>query len=143
MIDSDGDKEQVAYRLSRFLPKGIARVSGVKPGKSTRSASPEGGPDKTLRMLSKFPRHLHLTDVLRPAPAHSAVSPSGDRTSPSSHKVKLDLDPDSAEQVYRRLARRLIDNWTGAISLFCTIKEISSVVSFHPEDLLCSIYRIR
>ena len=50
---------------------------------------------------------------------------------------KLDADSDLAERVYRRLARRLIENGTGAVSLFGTIKEeTKSVVSFHSEDLL-------
>ena len=50
---------------------------------------------------------------------------------------KLDADSDLAERVYRRLARRLIENGTGAVSLFGTIKEeTKSVVSFHSEGLL-------
>jgi len=53
---------------------------------------------------------------------------------------KLDADSDLAERVYRRLARRLIENGTGAVSLFGTIKEeTKSVVSFHPEGLLFSV----
>jgi len=36
---------------------------------------------------------------------------------------KLDADSDLAERVYRRLARRLVENGTGAVSLFGTIKE--------------------
>lgn len=45
---------------------------------------------------------------------------------------KLDADPGLAERVYRRLARRLIEGGTGAVSLFGTIKEhTKSVVSFH------------
>ena len=45
---------------------------------------------------------------------------------------KLDADPGLAERVYRRLARRLIESGTGAVSLFGTIKEeTKSVVSFH------------
>jgi len=48
---------------------------------------------------------------------------------------KLDADSDLAERVYRRLARRLIENGTGAVSLFGTIKEeTKSVVSFHSEN---------
>ena len=48
---------------------------------------------------------------------------------------KLDADSDLAERVYRRLARRLIEGGTGAVSLFGTIKEeTKSVVSFHSED---------
>jgi len=44
---------------------------------------------------------------------------------------KLDADSDLAERVYRRLARRLIENGTGAVSLFGTIEEeTKSVVSF-------------
>ena len=43
----------------------------------------------------------------------------------------LDADADLAERVYRRLARRLIESGTGAVSLFGTIKEeTKSVVSF-------------
>lgn len=45
---------------------------------------------------------------------------------------KLDADSDLAERVYRKLARRLIENGTGAVSLFGTIKEeTKSVVSSH------------
>ena len=45
---------------------------------------------------------------------------------------KLDANSDLAERVYRRLARRLIESGTGAVSLFGTIKEeTKSVVSFH------------
>ena len=44
---------------------------------------------------------------------------------------KLDADLDLAERVYRRLAQRLIESGTGAVSLFGTIKEeTKSVVSF-------------
>ena len=54
---------------------------------------------------------------------------------------KLDGDSDLAGRVYRRLARRLIENGTGAVSLFGTIKEETKfVVSFNPEGLLCSVY---
>jgi guanine deaminase len=50
---------------------------------------------------------------------------------------KLDADSDLAERVYRRLARRLVENGTGAVSLFGTIKEeTKSVVRFHFEVLL-------
>jgi guanine deaminase len=45
---------------------------------------------------------------------------------------KLDADSVLAERVYRRLAQRLIESGTGAVSLFGTIKEeTKSVVSFH------------
>ena len=45
---------------------------------------------------------------------------------------KLEADSDLAERVYRRLARRLIENGTGAVSLFGTIEgEARSVVNFH------------
>ena len=44
MIDSNGDKEKVAYRSLDWLPKGIAHTGRVKSVKLTRSASPEGGP---------------------------------------------------------------------------------------------------
>ena len=45
---------------------------------------------------------------------------------------KLDADSDLAQRVYYRLARRLIENGTGAVSLFGTIKEeTKSVVSLH------------
>ena len=54
---------------------------------------------------------------------------------------KLDSDSDLAGRVCRRLARRLIENGTGAVSLFGTIKEeTKSVVSFYSEALLCSVY---
>jgi len=54
---------------------------------------------------------------------------------------KLDADPDLAERVYRRLARRLIESGTGAVSLFGTIKEeTKSVVSFHSESMLFVVY---
>jgi len=50
---------------------------------------------------------------------------------------KLDADSDLAERVYRRLSRRLIENGTGAVSLFGTIKEeTKSVVSFQSENAL-------
>ena len=50
---------------------------------------------------------------------------------------KLDADSDLAERVYRRLARRLIESGTGAVSLFGTIKEeTKSVLSSYSEDLL-------
>lgn len=50
---------------------------------------------------------------------------------------KLDANPDLAERVYRRLARRLIEGGTGAVSLFGTIKEeTKSVVSHRPERIL-------
>lgn len=43
---------------------------------------------------------------------------------------KLDADPGLAERVYRRLARRLVENGTGAVSLFGTIgEETKSVMS--------------
>lgn len=50
---------------------------------------------------------------------------------------KLDADPGLAERVYRRLARRLIESGTGAVSLFGTIKEeTKSVVSFHSGSVV-------
>lgn len=50
---------------------------------------------------------------------------------------KLDADPDLAERVYRRLARRLLENGTGAVSLFGTIKEeTKSVVSPDSQCIL-------
>jgi guanine deaminase len=55
---------------------------------------------------------------------------------------KLDADLDLAERVYRRLARRLIESGTGAVSLFGTInEETKSVVSpaeciFDPARIL-------
>ena len=50
---------------------------------------------------------------------------------------KLDADSDLAERVYRRLARRLIEGGTGAVSLFGTIKEeTKSVVSFQGVKIL-------
>ena len=49
---------------------------------------------------------------------------------------KLDADSDLASRVYRRLARRLIENGTGAVSLFGTIKEETKfVVSSHSENV--------
>jgi guanine deaminase len=52
---------------------------------------------------------------------------------------KLDADPDLAVRVYRRLARRLIEGGTGAVSLFGTIKEETKfVMSSHPEHVLGS-----
>ena len=49
---------------------------------------------------------------------------------------KLDADSDLAERVYRRLAQRLIEGGTGAVSLFGTIKEeTKSVVSPHHENV--------
>ena len=49
---------------------------------------------------------------------------------------KLDADSDLAERVYRRLARRLIESGTGAVSLFGTIKEeTKSAVSFRYGDV--------
>ncbi|KAF9783426.1 hypothetical protein BJ322DRAFT_1008461 [Thelephora terrestris] len=41
---------------------------------------------------------------------------------------KLDADLDLAERVYRRLARRLIESGTGAVSLFGTINEETNLV---------------
>lgn len=50
---------------------------------------------------------------------------------------KLDADSDLAERVYRRLAQRLIESGTGAVSLFGTIKEETKyVVSFHYGRML-------
>ena len=52
---------------------------------------------------------------------------------------KLDADSDLAERVYRRLARRLIESGTGAVSLFGTIQEeTKSVVSFRFENVSVS-----
>jgi guanine deaminase len=36
---------------------------------------------------------------------------------------RLDVDPTLARRVYKSLAKRLIENGTGAVSLFGTIKE--------------------
>ena len=53
---------------------------------------------------------------------------------------KLDADSDLAERVYRRLARRLIESGTGAVSLFGTIKEeTKSVVSFRGGNVPNSV----
>ena len=50
---------------------------------------------------------------------------------------KLDADSDLAERVYRRLARPLVENGTGAVSFLGAIEEeTKSVVSFHSEGLL-------
>ena len=50
---------------------------------------------------------------------------------------KLDADSVLAERVYRRLAQRLIESGTGAVSLFGTIKEeTKSVLNLHSENVL-------
>lgn len=41
---------------------------------------------------------------------------------------KLDADSELAARVYRRLTRRLIENGTGAVALFGTIKEETKFV---------------
>jgi guanine deaminase len=47
---------------------------------------------------------------------------------------RLDSDEELAKRVYQRLARRLIQNGTGAVLLFGTIKEKTKLV--HTDDLI-------
>ena len=50
---------------------------------------------------------------------------------------KLGADSDLAERVYRRLAQRLVESGTGAVSLFGTIKEETKyVVGFYCGRML-------
>jgi guanine deaminase len=42
---------------------------------------------------------------------------------------RLDSDPVLAETVYRKLAQKLLENGTGAVSLFGTIKQETKYVS--------------
>lgn len=42
---------------------------------------------------------------------------------------RLDADPALARKVYRRLARRLVENGTGTVLLFGTIKEETKCVN--------------
>ena len=50
---------------------------------------------------------------------------------------KLDADSDLAERVHRRLARRLIESGTGAVSLFgITEEETKYTASFYSESVL-------
>jgi guanine deaminase len=50
---------------------------------------------------------------------------------------RLDTDPELARKVYQRLAERLIENGTGTVLLFGTIKEETKYISFS----LCSQVR--
>ena len=72
------------------------------------------------------PWNLHPSNFLRPTPPRSPASPPRHRSSPPPHGVvgririesggRLDADSDSAERVYRRFARRLIESGTGVIT---------------------------